>query len=38
MNAESKGLDLEQVIEKIENLYPEPKKRGCWRNRFEFKM
>ena len=29
MNAESKGLDLEQVIEKIETLYPEPKKRGC---------
>jgi ammonia channel protein AmtB len=29
MNAQSKGLDIELVIEKIENLYPEPKKRGC---------
>jgi len=29
MNAESKGLELEAVIEKIESLYPEPKKRGC---------
>ena len=28
-NAVSKGLDLSLVIEKIENLYPEPKKRGC---------
>lgn len=28
-NARSKGLDLELVIDKIENLYPEPKKRGC---------
>lgn len=29
MNAESKGLDLDAVIEKIGDLYPEPKKRGC---------
>ena len=29
MNAESKGLDLDQVVEKIEAMYPQPKKRGC---------
>lgn len=29
MNANSKGLDLQQLLEKIETLYPEPKKRGC---------
>jgi len=29
MNANSKGLDLKQLIEKIEAVYPEPKKRGC---------
>ena len=29
MNAVSKGLDLDQLIDKIERLYPEPKKRGC---------
>lgn len=29
MNAESKGLELDLVIEKIESLYPQPKKRGC---------
>lgn len=29
MNAESKGLDLTSVIEKIEDLYPEAKKKGC---------
>lgn len=28
-NAKSKGLDLDLVIQKIETLYPEPKKRGC---------
>ena len=29
MNAESKGLDLDIVIDSIEKLYPQPKKRGC---------
>ena len=29
INAQSKGLDLASVIEKIEKFYPEPKKRGC---------
>ena len=29
MNAESKGLELDLVIEKIHKLYPQPKKRGC---------
>jgi ammonia channel protein AmtB len=29
MNAESKGLDLDIVIDSIEKLYPAPKKRGC---------
>jgi hypothetical protein len=29
MNAESKGLELDLVVEKIEQLYPQPKKKGC---------
>jgi hypothetical protein len=29
MNAQSKGINLDQLTEKIENLYPQPKKRGC---------
>ena len=29
MNAESKGLDLDIVIDSIEKLYPTPKKKGC---------
>lgn len=29
MNAISKGIELDEIIEKIESLYPEPKKRGC---------
>jgi len=29
MNAQSKGLDLESVIDKIDSLYPQAKKRGC---------
>lgn len=29
MNANSKGLDLKQILDKIEAVYPEPKKRGC---------
>jgi len=29
MNAVSKGLDLDQLVDKIERLYPEPRKRGC---------
>ena len=29
MNANSKGLDLEQLLDKISTVYPEPKKKGC---------
>ena len=29
MNAESKGLELELVMDEIEKRYPPPKKRGC---------
>lgn len=28
-NAVSRGLELEQIKEKIDVLYPDPKKRGC---------
>jgi hypothetical protein len=29
MSAKSKGLDLVTLQNKIESLYPEPKKKGC---------